>query len=190
MNDALPARLQVRGAIEDDFAAITAIYAHHVLTGTATFEIDPPHSAEMARRWRDVTQRGLPYLVATEGADVVGYAYAGPYRPRPAYRFTAEDSIYVRNDVCGRGIGRTLLAALIEACERSSIRQMIAVIGDSANGASISVHAKFGFVHAGLLTSVGYKLGRWLDVVLMQRFIGDGDTTSPIATASNFSEAS
>jgi phosphinothricin acetyltransferase len=145
-----------------------------VQSGTATFEIDPPDTSEMTSRWRVVIDSGLPYLVAIGGEEIVAYAYAGPYRPRPAYRFTVEDSIYVRADCAGQGIGGELLTALIAASE--SARQMVAVIGDAANSASIRVHAAAGFEHAGVLRSVGWKFGRWLDVVLMQRALGPGDT--------------
>jgi L-amino acid N-acyltransferase YncA len=168
--------VRLRAADAVDLPVITALYAGHVRAGTASFELDPPDEAEMTRRWNDIVARGLPYLVAVRGDQTVGYAYAGPYRPRPAYRFTVEDSIYVRADCAGQGIGRMLLDALIAACKRTDMRQMIAVIGDSANAPSIRLHAAAGFVHAGLLSSVGWKFGRWLDVVLMQRALGPGDT--------------
>jgi L-amino acid N-acyltransferase YncA len=167
--------IDLREAREGDFATIAAIYAEHVRVGTATFEIEPPDAAEMMRRWREVTSRGLPYLVAVAGAEVVGYAYASPYRPRPAYRFTVEDSIYIRGDACGRGVGRALLATLISGAERAGARQMIAVIGDSSNEASVRVHAALGFRRVGVLQGVGNKFARWLDVVLMQRALGRGD---------------
>ena len=167
--------IALRPASVDDIAAITAIYAYHVRTGTASFELEAPDEAEMLRRWRDVTGCGLPYLAAVSGAEVIGYAYAGPYRPRPAYRFTVEDSIYVRSDAQRRGAGRALLAALIEESTRAGARQMVAVIGDAANEASIKLHAALGFRHAGVLASVGNKFARWLDVVLMQRALGRGD---------------
>lgn len=170
--------LAVRPATQADISAIAAIYAHHVQTGTASFEIEPPDGAEMVRRWRDVVDRGLPYLVAVIGTEVVGYAYAGPYRLRPAYRFTVEDSVYVRADFSRQGIGTTLLQALIPACERAGARQMIAVIGDSANAASIRLHAAAGFVEVGTLAGVGWKFERWLDVVMMQRALGPGDARS------------
>ena len=166
----------VRAAASRDLEAIAAIYAHHVRTGTASFEIDPPDVKEMERRWREVVAQGLPYLVAADAGRVVGYAYVGPYRPRPAYRFTVEDSVYVHPDFARRGIGAALLAALIEPCERWGARQMIAVIGDSANVASIALHAAAGFVRFGVMASVGWKFERWLDVVLMQRAVGVGDT--------------
>jgi phosphinothricin acetyltransferase len=167
--------IELREAAQQDFAAIAAIYAHHVRTGTASFEIEPPDVSEMIRRWRDVRSQRLPYLVAVADERVVGYAYAGPYRPRPAYRFTVEDSVYVAEHARGRGIGRALLARLIEDAERAGARQMIAVIGDTANTASIRVHAALGFTQIGVLKSVGNKFSRWLDVVLMQRALGSGD---------------
>ena len=172
---ASPVANELRAARERDFETITAIYAHHVRTGTATFEIEPPDAAEMQRRWREITARSLPYLVAIAHAQIVGYAYAGPYRPRPAYRFTVEDSIYIEENARGRGIGRALLERLIEDSERAGARQMIAVIGDAGNTASIRVHAALGFTHIGMLKSVGNKFSRWLDVVLMQRALGPGD---------------
>jgi len=172
-SDALP--IELRKADESDVPAIAAIYAPHVRAGTATFEIDPPGAGEMLRRWRDITVRGLPYIVAEAGGQVVGYAYAGPYRPRPAYRFTVEDSIYVDAEVQGRGVGRALLARLIDESTRAGARQMIAVIGDSGNQASVGLHAALGFRHVGVLESVGNKFARWLDVVFMQRALGPGD---------------
>jgi L-amino acid N-acyltransferase YncA len=166
----------LRDAGAADVPAITAIYADHVRVGTGTFELDPPDEAEMRRRQEEVVAHGLPYLVAVRDEQIVGYAYAGPYRPRPAYRFTVEDSIYIRTDCAGQGSGRLLLDALMAACERVGARQMIAVIGDAGNIASIRLHAAAGFTRIGLLTSVGWKFGRWLDVVLMQRALGPGDT--------------
>lgn len=149
--------------------AIAHIYAHHVNHGTATFEIEPPDSSEIERRWSDVTAKGLPWLVAEDGGEVVGYAYAGSYRPRLAYRHTVEDSVYVRADRLGAGVGRLLMPALIDATQACGMRQMIAVIGDSGNQASIHLHRRFGFEDAGLLKDVGFKFGRWLDTVFMQR---------------------
>jgi phosphinothricin acetyltransferase len=172
-----PAGIALRTAQEGDFRAVTAIYALHVRTGTASFELEPPDEAEMMRRWREVTGQGWPYLVAVASGRVVGYAYAGAYRPRPAYRFTVEDSVYVENDARGRGIGRGLLGALMDAAEAAGARQMIAVIGDSANAASVMLHAGLGFRQVGLLQSVGRKFERWLDVVMMQRDLGPGDRT-------------
>jgi len=164
----------LRAARERDAPALAALYAPHVRAGTATFEIDPPDAEEMLRRWWDVTARGLPYLVAEAEGQIVGYAYAGPYRPRPAYRFTVEDSIYVDAAVQGHGVGRALLARLIDETARTGARQMIAVIGDSGNQASIGLHAALGFRHVGVLDSVGNKFARWLDVVFMQRALGAG----------------
>jgi L-amino acid N-acyltransferase YncA len=171
----IPAGVSLRPAIAADAGALAAIYEPHVRKGTATFELEPPDAAEMERRWQDVTSRGMPSLVAVSDGEVLGYAYAAPYRPRPAYRFTVEDSIYVRAEASGKGIGRALLSALIDASERAGARQMIAVIGDSANTASIAVHATLGFRQIGMLASVGNKFARWLDVVLMQRALGPGD---------------
>lgn len=168
-------------AVEDgDMAAITAIYRHHVLHGAASFETEPPLVKEMQRRCHVLLQQGYPYLVAEQGGEVRGYAYAGPYRPRAAYRDTVENSIYLRPDTIGRGIGSLLLAALVEACERIGYRQMVAVVGDSANTASIRLHQRHGFRLVGTLQSVGYKHGRWLDSVLLQRSLNVGDTVPPV----------
>lgn len=170
---------KIRPASDNDLAAIVEIYAHYVRNGTVTFEIDPPGHAEIARRRAEVEAHGLPYLVAEVEGVVLGYAYAVPYRPRRAYRFTVEESIYIGPAHTRRGLGRLLLPALIEACERWGARQMVAVIGGSDNLASVRLHERFGFRHAGVLRSVGFKFGRWLDSVLMQRTLGAGDTTMP-----------
>jgi L-amino acid N-acyltransferase YncA len=159
----------VRDAHDDDMAAVQAIYAHHVLTGTASFEEEPPPLAEIQRRRTDVLARGLPYLVAHVDGKVAGYSYATPYRARSAYRFSIENSVYVDPERHRSGIGRALLTELIARCERGEWRQMIAVIGDSAQAPSIGLHASLGFRHVGMLQSVGLKFGRWLDTVLMQR---------------------
>jgi phosphinothricin acetyltransferase len=164
MND-----FQVRPSTEDDLRVITRIYSHHVLHGAATFELDPPAQEEMAKRRSHILALDMPYLVAERQEAVVGYAYASSYRPRPAYRFTVEDSIYIDPEHVGRGCGRVLLAALIEHCERGPWRQMIAVIGDSANAASIRLHQHFRFRHVGTFSAVGFKFDRWIDTVLMQR---------------------
>ncbi len=159
----------VRPATASDMLAAAAIYAHHVRHGTATFEIEPPHGTEMDRRRCEIQAQGLPYLVIERDDLVVGYAYAGPYRTRPAYRFTLEDSVYIHPDFVSRGHGQLLLGRLIEICTAKRSRQMIAVIGDSANLASIRLHAKFGFREVGVLEGVGRKFGRWIDTVIMQR---------------------
>jgi phosphinothricin acetyltransferase len=168
----------VRCADSRDIPAITQIYAHAVLTGTASFEIDPPDEAEMTRRYAKLREADYPYLVA-EADHVIGYACAGPYRDRPAYRWCVEDSVYIAPHAHRRGVGRALLARLIDAAERRSFRQMIAVIGDSANVSSIELHRALGFRHIGTLAAVGFKHGRWLDSVLMQRALGLGDATVP-----------
>lgn len=171
--------ISIRDAAEADLPAVQAIYARHVLHGFASFEEVPPETAELAARRAAVLAQGLPYLAAEIEGRLVGYAYAGAYRPRPAYRHTIEDSVYVADGLAGRGIGRALLGTLIERCEAGPWRQMVAVIGDSGNAASIALHEAFGFRRAGLLQSTGFKLGRWVDTVLMQRALGPGDTTLP-----------
>jgi len=171
--------LTIRPCEERDLAAVTEIYRHHVLTSPATFELEPPDAAEIARRRSAVVDGGYPYFVAEEGGRVVGYAYASAYRPRPAYRDTVENSVYVRPGCERRGIGRVLLAALLDACERAGFRQVIAVIGDSANTASLGLHAHLGFRMAGTLQAAGFKFGRWIDIVLMQKALGPGDATPP-----------
>ena len=169
----------VRPATADDIAAITAIYAGHVLTGIATFEENPPDAAEMARRHADVTARGLPYLVAEDQGRVLGYAYAGPYRPRSADRFTLEDSIYLAPDAAGRGVGRALLTRVLAESTAWGARQMLAVIGDSGNAASIGLHRALGFRHLAVYEAVGFKFGRWVDTVTMQLPLGEGSATLP-----------
>jgi L-amino acid N-acyltransferase YncA len=159
----------LRPAAASDIDAITLIYAHHVSYGTGSFETEPPDSREMARRWNEVKARGLPWLVAEDDGEVGGYAYASPYRARPAYRHTVEDSIYVRADRLGAGLGKLLMPALIAATQACGMHQMVAVIGDSANVASIHLHRRFGFRDVGVFKDVGFKLDRWLDTVFMQR---------------------
>jgi phosphinothricin acetyltransferase len=171
--------VSIRPASLADVPAITRIYAQSVSTGTASFELEPPDEAEMARRMQALFDSGYPYLVAETGGAIAGYAYAGSYRPRPAYRFSVEDSIYVDPKAQRRGIGRLLLAHLIEECERRGFRQMIAVIGDSAQTPSIELHRALGFRMIGTVENVGYKFGRWLDSVNMQRALGPGATTKP-----------
>lgn len=167
----------VRPATTADIAAITAVYRPAVLTGTASFELDPPDEAEMRRRFDAVIGGGFPYLVAAAGAQVLGYAYFSPYRTRPAYRWSVENSIYVAPDAHRRGVGRLLLVELIAIATGRGCRQMIAVIGDSANAASIHLHRAAGFTFSGTIHAVGFKHGRWLDSVIMQRRLGEGDTT-------------
>jgi phosphinothricin acetyltransferase len=175
-----PPSLLIRPSVASDLAAIRGIYAEAVLHGSATFELDVPDAAEMARRRAEVLTHGLPRLVAeADDGRILGYAYAGPFRPRPAYRFCVEDSIYLRPDARGRGVGRALLAELLARCEAAGARQMLAVIGDSENRRSIGVHIALGFEHCGLLKAVGWKFGRWLDVVLMQRSLAAGAAAQP-----------
>jgi L-amino acid N-acyltransferase YncA len=171
--------LEIRAAVAADLPFITGIYDHAVRFGTATFELIPPDLAEMTRRFDALIDGGFPYLVATLEGRVVGYAYAGPYRPRPAYRFTVENSVYLQPDIHRRGIGLQLLQRLIAESESRGYRQMIAVIGDSANAGSIGVHTKCGFQMIGTHPNVGLKFGRWLDTVMMQRALGEGAATLP-----------
>ena len=170
---------EIRPADEADLPSITAIYEQAVRFGTATFELVPPDLAEMTRRYRVLVDGGFPYFVATVDGHAVGFAYAGAYRPRPAYRFTVENSIYLRPSIHRRGIGLQLLQRLILECEARGYRQMIAVIGDSANAGSIGVHTKTGFTLIGTHPNVGFKFGRWLDTVMMQRSLGEGASTVP-----------
>mgnify|MGYP000048770749 CR=1 FL=1 len=172
-----PLPLLIRPSTETDLTAITAIYGHHVLHGTGSFELDAPDLAEMSRRRADVLSKGLPHLVASRGDEVLGFAYAGAFRPRPAFRFLAEDSVYIHPDQAGRGLGRALLAELMRHCEALGIRQMLAVIGDSANAGSIGLHRSLGFEHTGILKGSGWKHGKWLDTVFMQKALGAGDAS-------------
>jgi L-amino acid N-acyltransferase YncA len=168
----------IRASIEADLPEITAIYAHHVLHGTGTFEIDPPTLVDMAARRADVLSKGLPYLVAADSASgrVLGFAYCTWFKPRPAYRFSAEDSVYIAADVQGKGLGRALLAELAAQATKIGVRKLIAVIGDSKNVGSIGVHRSAGFTDVGVLKSCGWKFDQWLDVVLMEKALGLGDT--------------
>lgn len=169
----------IRNALGADVPAIAAIYGDAVLTGTASFEIEPPSEAEMAGRFASLSDGGFPYLVAEQAGSVLGFGYAGPYRPRPAYRHTVEDSVYLAADARGRGIGGALLRTLIAISEARGFRQMIAVIGDSGHQASIRLHKLAGFALVGTFRDVGYKHGRWLDSILMQRALGPGGETPP-----------
>ncbi|WP_300711225.1 GNAT family N-acetyltransferase [Limnohabitans sp.] len=167
----------IRRSRDEDIAAITAIYRHHVLTGTGTFEIDPPSEADMSARRADVLAKGLPYLVVEDAGQVLGFAYCNWFKPRPAYRFSAEDSIYMAVDATHKGLGKALLTELCAQAERAGVRKFLAVIGDSANAASIGVHRSVGFTPVGTLTSCGWKFDRWLDVVMMEKPLGAGDST-------------
>ena len=169
----------IRPSVDADIPAITAVYAWNVLNGLGTFEEIPPDEAEMARRRAAFLERGLPYLVAELDGEVVGYCYAGPFRLRAAYRYTVEDSVYVSPAAVGKGVGRALLTALIQACEALGLRQMCAVIGDSGNAASIGLHASLGFDKKGVFPDMGYKFGRWVDLVWMQRPLNSGGETPP-----------
>lgn len=169
----------IRPSTEHDLPAITRVYAHHVLHGTGTFETTPPTLEEMTARRADVLSKGLPWLVVEEAGEVLGYAYGNWFKPRPAYRFSVEDSIYLAPEAAGKGLGRALLAELLATLERSGIRKVMAVIGDSANAGSIGVHTALGFKQVGVVPSCGWKFGRWLDIVMMQRAIGEGDRTPP-----------
>ena len=171
--------IEIRSAREADLSAITAIYDREVRENTATFELTPPDLAEMTRRFRVLQDGGFPYLAATIDGDVLGYAYAGPYRPRPAYRFTVENSVYLDPQAQGQRIGTRLMQVLIAESEKRGYRMMVAVIGDSANLASIGVHTRAGFQMVGTHRNVGLKFGRWLDTVMMERPLGEGATTIP-----------
>ncbi len=174
-------RVTIRDARPEDLPRVREIYAHHVLNGLASFEEAPPDLAEMIRRFEATLARGLPYLAAedTDTKEVLGYAYAGPYRPRPAYRFSVENSVYVAPGLEGRGVGRALLEALIARCTALGLRQMIAVVGDSGHLPSIAFHESLGFTRIGTLSAIGFKFGRWVDSVILQRALGDGGETPP-----------
>ncbi len=173
----------VRPSTVADLPALTAVYAWHVAHSTGTFELDAPNLAEMSHRRDDVLANGWPWLVAELDGQVAGYTYANTFRPRRAYRYCLEDSIYIADAARGRGLGRLLLSELLAQCEARGARQMLAVIGDSANTASIALHRRLGFDHTGVLTSSGLKAGAWRDVILMQRALGEGDRTLPTDTA-------
>ncbi|HNV59925.1 MAG TPA: N-acetyltransferase family protein [Rhodoferax sp.] len=170
---------KIRPATDADMSAITLIYAHHVLHGTGTFETTPPTKEDMTARRADVLAKGLPYLVMEDATGLQGFAYCNWFKPRPAYRFSAEDSIYLAHGSAGKGLGKLLLVELMAQAERCGIRKLIAVIGDSANAGSIGVHQACGFNKVGVLTDCGWKFNRWLDVVLMERAIGPGSTMAP-----------
>ena len=169
----------IRPSRDEDLDAITRIYAHHVLHGTGTFETTPPTRDEMAGRRADVLGQGLPWLVIEVDGQVMGYAYGNWFKPRPAYRYSVEDSIYMAPESAGKGLGKLLLTELLAQCERAGVRKVMAVIGDSANAGSIGVHKALGFEQVGVVQSCGWKFGRWLDIVLMQKSIGQGDSAPP-----------
>ena len=174
----------IRPSRDADVPGITAIYGYHVLHGVASFEETPPDAAEIARRRNEIVKRGLPYLVAERDGRVIGYCYAGPFRPRVAYRFTVEDSVYVEGGEIGRGLGRALLEQVIARCGELGYRQMVAVIGGRETLGSIRLHERLGFAHMGVLPAVGFKFGRWIDIIMMQRELGPGaDTPSDLAAA-------
>lgn len=173
----------IRNAVATDLTDVTRIYGHHVLNGLASFEEEAPTLEEMLTRFRALTSAGFPYLVAERDGEILGYCYASSYRPRPAYRFTVEDSVYVADRARGQGVGKALLQSLIQRCEDGKWRQMLAVIGDSANASSIALHSRLGFRPSGSIVSVGLKFGRWVDSVIMQRALGAGDTSLPSTTA-------
>jgi phosphinothricin acetyltransferase len=173
----------IRPSSDADLDAITRIYTHHVLHGTGTFETTPPTATEMAARRADVLSKGLPWLVVEENGVVLGFAYGNWFKPRPAYRFSVEDSIYLAPEASGKGLGRALLAELLATLERAGVRRVMAVIGDTANLGSIGVHRALGFEPAGSIPACGWKFGRWLDIVFMQRSLGAGDSSAPEATA-------
>jgi phosphinothricin acetyltransferase len=171
----------IRPSLETDAEALAAIYGHHVLHGFGTFEEQPPSPADMAARRQAIVERGLPHLVAEDGGAVLGFAYAGPFRPRAAYRYTVEDSVYVAPQATGRGVGKTVLTAVLEACEAFGVRQVVAVIGDTGNAGSIGLHRSLGFEHAGVGKGFGYKHGRWVDIVWMQKSLNGGVERAPDA---------
>jgi len=170
----------IRSSRDEDIPAITAIYAHHVLHGTGTFETEPPGTADMASRRADVLSKGLPYLVAEQDGEILGFAYGNWFKPRPAYRYSVEDSIYLAPNLNGKGLGRALLAELLARCEAAGIRKVMAIIGDSANVGSVGVHRALGFTHVGTVEACGWKFGAWRDIVIMQKTLGAGSMQPPM----------
>jgi L-amino acid N-acyltransferase YncA len=169
----------IRPSLDSDLPSITRIYGHHVLTGTGTFETTPPSEADMTTRRADVLGKGLPWLVIEDGGEILGFAYGNWFKPRPAYRFSCEDSIYMAPESAGNGLGRALMAELMVSLERAGVRKVMAVIGDSANAGSIGIHKAMGFEPAGVIHNCGWKFGRWLDIVLMEKTLGFGASTPP-----------
>ena len=172
--------LLIRSSCDDDIAAITAIYAHQVLRGTGTFETEAPSVADMAARRADVLSRGLPYLVAAQDGKIAGFAYGNWFKPRPAYRYSVEDSIYLAPGLQRKGLGRALLAELLARCEAAGIRKVMAIVGDSANAGSVGLHRAVGFTQVGTIDACGWKFGAWRDIVIMQKTLGPGDTQPPL----------
>ena len=170
----------IRPSRDEDITAITAIYAHHVLHGTGTFETEPPSAADMANRRGDVLSKGLPYLVAEEDGEILGFAYGNWFKPRPAYRYSVEDSVYLAPGLDRKGLGRALLAELLAYCEAAGIRKVMAIIGDSANAGSVGVHRALGFTQVGIVEACGWKFGAWRDIVIMQKTLGPGSSEPPI----------
>ncbi|WP_426144591.1 GNAT family N-acetyltransferase [Polaromonas sp. DSR2-3-2] len=170
----------IRPSRDEDICAITAIYSHHVLHGTGTFETEPPNAADMAFRRADVLSKGLPYLVAEQDGEILGFAYGNWFKPRPAYRYSVEDSIYLAPELHRKGLGRALLAELLVRCEAAGIRKVMAIIGDSANAGSVGVHRALGFTQVGIVEACGWKLGAWRDIVIMQKTLGAGGTQPPL----------
>ena len=174
----------IRSSSDADLPAITAIYAHHVLHGTGSFETEPPSLADMTARRADVLSKGLPYLVVEHEGTIAGFAYGNWFKPRPAYRYSVEDSIYMAPDLQRRGLGRALLAELLARFEAVGIRKVMAIVGDSANTGSVGIHLALGFTQVGVVESCGWKFGAWRDIVIMQKTIGPGDTQPPHEPAS------
>jgi phosphinothricin acetyltransferase len=172
--------LLLRASLDQDIPAITAIYAHHVLHGTGTFETEAPGIADMTARRADVLSKGLPYLVAEQEGKVVGFAYGNWFKPRPAYRYSVEDSIYLAPDFHGQGLGRALLAELLARCEAVGIRKVMAIVGDSANAGSVGVHRALGFTQVGIVEACGWKFGAWRDIVILQKTLGPGSQQPPL----------
>ncbi len=170
----------IRPSCNEDISAITAIYAHHVLHGTGTFETEAPGANDMAVRRADVLSKGLPYLVAVQDGEIAGFAYGNWFKPRPAYRYSVEDSIYLAPDLHRKGLGRALMAELLACCEAAGIRKVIAIVGDSANAGSVGVHRAVGFTQVGTIDACGWKFGAWRDIVIMQKTLGLGDTQPPL----------
>ena len=169
----------IRSSLDQDLPAITAIYAHHVMHGTGTFETDAPSVADMTNRRAEVLSRGLPYLVAEHDGAIAGFAYGNWFKPRPAYRYSVEDSIYIAPDLQGKGLGRALLAELMARFEAVGIRKVMAIVGDSANTGSVGIHLALGFTQVGIVDSCGWKFGAWRDIVIMQKTLGVGNTQPP-----------